>query len=1631
VNEQAHESGKKTIRVLVVDDRTTSREQLARWLRREPGLVVDTAGNSEKAVALVCESQGSYGAVVMDQDLGDRSGIETMKLLLSKYPDLQVIMYTGKEPEEGAQALREGAFCYLLKPFDSSDLVKAIRSADALREWKLRAAEARWPDELLDSLQQLSDLSSFQLPATAAGAKESAGERLVQIVHNVTGDDVALWMPDDSGPFWRIWAGVGLRQAHVQSARLYLENSITGEAIDKRESVEVTDIFDPLRQPRRFQHQEEALAVGWKSVLILPLLVRGHPIGSLSAYSRLHRRFAEWEKRFIAACVAQAAIAIDNGHLLSELKGRAEQLSRIQGITAAITAERTDLDRLLNSIAESRLTSSFAEASCVVRLYDSEADKFTPLKATGVMREMADHEPRPDGLSRHVVSNKTPLYIEDTMVAPAVGVPTILDEVVAKGVRSTAYLPLLRNGEVIGVLYVDLPTPHHFSESDKQTLELFADQIAIAVENAQLYEQRLGDIAAFQEINTAITSKPQEEICELITRKARELTQADYAGLWLVSANKLVSGSMHGTEPLSAPGLLIDKRSINGWVALAREPYVCYDVKTDPHYRVWREDIDIQTSAAVPLLIGDRLLGTLNIESERKHAFSEYQFGLLKSLADQAAIALENARLFRQTSELTDQIMRLQEVAAAIATGPSDRDEILSLLVHKVVEVMPGSSCAIRLYDPNIGQFRNWVAAGFLQNWQMSPRSRGTSQYIIKTRFPLYVEDTRIKSQKGQPSIRREFIRQGVRAAAHIPLLSRGNIIGAFYLDLAISHQFTQNEKQVLELFASQAAGAIDNSRLLMEATERATRLKELHQITAAISNETTDLDAVLLEITRCLSGLFGGAPCAIRLFDSEKGQFARRVAAGEFENWADHPPRPEGTSWHIIKTKKPYYISDVADTPSEGQPGIRPEFIEQLGVKAAAHLPLLSTEDKVIGLLYLDLLEPHRFSENDRLILELFASQAAIAIENAGLFQQLENRASQLERLQKATFAVSAGSLNLDEVLHQIVESLSEMFGGASCDMRLYDARKDEFGKRVVSQKMKDREDRLPRPSGSSYYVVHTKVARYLEDTSCPLEDGGPEWHPAILQEGAKALAHIPLLSGDEVVGILYVNMPTPHQFSTNERQMLEIFASQSAIAIEKARLYAELSQRAKQLAQRTTQLEILPTIYEEIIAAGIQNTDRIVDLLYKIACSVMNLSDAQVQFAFYDADNDQVTFPLAVEQDDGVLIDRVRWGVREHEFVNSGEDESVAAFQPRSRGSRFGLTEYVIHTKTPILIADNFWETANALRIHEQQVRVLPTFGRRAHPTYSWLGVPMVVQGQVIGIISIQSLEQERAFTHEQVDLLSIVANQAAVAIRNAQLYAEVVERTAAWLREQERADAAEKLALMSDVAAEFAHRMNNLAGTIPARVEVAKENLDQSNPKDKRVIKHLDSIASDAKLLLDAALEIKKSTESRAPEDVDVAAVLEIALGRVWSTKSGLEGCIQVHKNVAAGLPSIHVERNKLLDTLVSMIQNGIEAMPEGGDLTLSARLDSTAGRPCVEIVISDTGVGIPPADLPRIFDLFYTTKKKGLGFGLWRDRMFVKNLGGEIEVSSIVNKGTNLTVRIPLTSSTTTLEGGQNA
>jgi signal transduction histidine kinase len=338
------------------------------------------------------------------------------------------------------------------------------------------------------------------------------------------------------------------------------------------------------------------------------------------------------------------------------------------------------------------------------------------------------------------------------------------------------------------------------------------------------------------------------------------------------------------------------------------------------------------------------------------------------------------------------------------------------------------------------------------------------------------------------------------------------------------------------------------------------------------------------------------------------------------------------------------------------------------------------------------------------------------------------------------------------------------------------------------------------------------------------------------------------------------------------------------------------------------------------------------------------------------------------------------------------------------KNRAAQKGLTEYVIRTKKsfrPLDVQQAYKEYAPDSLIKSNSPR-----------PRSWLGVPIFFSNQVRGAIVLRNYEFEHIYTDDDREIIEILSGQIAAELNRLHMNQREKEM-------QEEKNAAENMAIMSLTATEFAHKMNNLAGTIPVRIDMAKSLLDGNDPRDTKIIEYLEKIRKEADVILSAAKEIRESSERRASEDVDANQLLETAIARADNARQNIQSKVEILKIFSDKLPLIQIERNTFLDVLTSIVKNGVEAIEDQGTVTIKTDLTVRVEKKFLEIQVSDTGKGILPSDLPKIFDLFYTTKGgKGLGFGLWRDRTFIKRLGGEIDVESELGKGSIFTIRIPV-------------
>ena len=401
------------IAVMIVDDELPQAEGLAEWLRRKEKVDVEIATSGESALGLLHQMPGKYDILLLDQIFPTGlSGIETLKRVKAEFPSVFVVMITQDAGESGLDALRQGAYRYILKPVNNQEIGFLIRHVGEVRELERRlrlehqlgeAAERR-TEQLTTLLQHEQEISCLAL----SGDYDKLADYITMAVSDLTGTDVSLWMIEQtsSGPILRIKAGRGLLGDYQQTAVLSLDptRSVIAACMEEKRPLVKRDIFDDTEPPPFHYHKAQAEMQGWRSFLGVPLLSSAaRPLGALSVYSRQQRDFSDVEKNLLATFANQAAVALENVDLTNQAAGRQRSLEQLVR-SGQVTMEKVSHE---SEVLEEFLTLAcqLTGAPCAaIYPYDPEQGEFYDEERVAVIgllgeKKEVSHRPRKTGLA--------------------------------------------------------------------------------------------------------------------------------------------------------------------------------------------------------------------------------------------------------------------------------------------------------------------------------------------------------------------------------------------------------------------------------------------------------------------------------------------------------------------------------------------------------------------------------------------------------------------------------------------------------------------------------------------------------------------------------------------------------------------------------------------------------------------------------------------------------------------------------------------------------------------------------------------------------------------------------------------------------------------------------------------------------------------------------------------------------------------------------------------------------------------------------------------------------------------------------------------------------------------------------
>jgi len=1482
------------------------------------------------------------------------------------------------------------------------ELLQSLGTHAALAMEKARLlGEAREAAEQSQALVEVGKLltESVDLGTVLSRVVEKAAD-LLQV--SVAG--VALIEPTgrEEEMILRFVEARGLPPAYRQAVPFRPGEWVLGKALQELRPVWSADILGDPALPVSENTRQWVLENGVpRAILAAPLVRGGSAIGGLVVYRPAGSAYTPSEVQVLAALASQAAIAIENARLYGQERAgarnaqvqrkRAEALAAVgQAISASL-----NLDQVLSLVVERAAAATEAEAAAVMQ---READ-------TGNLRFRRAHGLAGGHLDRHVLSpgkgiaglalaTGRPAWTRDFQDDPRFRDPGhILPLVAAEGLRAVLSVPIRGDAAPFGVLSLYRRTPHDFDDEEIAFALRIADQAAIAIQNAHLFTeavQKRDEAEALRDLGRLISSTlDQEEIFHVLIERTCRVLGVTRCALW-ESQPEGEGVRIHlrhsvGLDLWAWEGVHLRLgEGVTGGCLARQAPVWTADFLAEPALGLSAEALEraraggYRSLCAAPILLRDGPFGTLVIYRDDVHAFDEREVNLLSALADHAAIAIENARLFLAAEQRAREIAAIHEAGRAIA-GSLDLNTTLTRIAESTHRLAGAARGFIWLVDPEDGSLEAGIAVGpgaeaFLGT-RIAADSPAAAARALRVGYPLAVSDAQDPAA-ADPGL---SARLGNAALLAIPLRVGETTPAVLALGYDQPRTFAKGEVDRLSTLAQQAAIAIQNALLFHEEQARRRQVEAVRAVVGDILREL-DLSKLLALIVQGAANLVGATTGAVYLWD-EAAQVLVPAAWCGLDEWIrDVRFRlGEDLSGMVAQHRCGRIVNDYRNVSFAD-----PLFLQRTGTTASLGEPLVY-RDRLVGVITLnDRGTGRRFTEEDRNILGLFAAQAAIAIENARLFQATKEGAEEIAAIYDAGRGITE-SLDLEETLRRILDAAMRLTQTDKGIIRLLDAEREELLSAAAVGVPEDRNTRLPLAqlslSGACIREGRTLVSESPEDDPRCNRD-------LQRQYGNKALMAVPLRSGPRSIGVVdLADLKRRRQFSDREIAMVERLAQQAVVAIQNARLYEESRRQAR---EATALAEVGRALGESL------DIDRVLD---RIAVEVRQMMEAAfVGVMRLDEAGQELSYVA------GVGLPRQRFAPLR---VKVGE----------------GLTGRAVTQRAPIHVPDLLGDP-----------RVLDGGMIRAEGYRSMFCVPLMVGDRVLGSIDVFRHEAGH-FTPAEVQLLTRFADQAAVAIENARLYAEVrghsatlerrvAERTA----ELEKANRAK-----SEFLANMSHELRTPLNAIIGFSDLLRmPTFGPLTPKQQKYVTNIQTSGVHLLNLVNDVLDLARVEANRMQLRLvrtAIARAVSEALDHVRPQADKKD--LALAYEAAPDLPTVQADPVRLRQILVNLLSNAVKFTPNGGRVTVRAARaqDAQAAAPprqeWVEISVEDTGIGISSEDLGRIFRKFEQVESgagkshPGAGLGLALTRHLVELHGGTIAARSAgPGRGSTFTVRLPV-------------
>lgn len=1099
--------------------------------------------------------------------------------------------------------------------------------------------------------------------------------------------------------------------------------------------------FEPHERAssQRFVIREEI-----DSVAIILLSAVNETVGVMFINYRAPQLFSLEQRDVIETLAAQAAIAIRNARLFQLEQAQRQFSDTLRDVARHVNT--LDLEEVVDSVLDHLKKVIDYSSASVQHIQGGEyrtllgGKGFRQKKSVPQLLRKVSEDP----LVKWIVQEQRPLVISDVNQEPR------WEEFEETAhVQSWLGVPLRVKQEVIGLLTIDHERAGFYTDDDGNTVAIFADQVALAINNADLFsrEQRHNkDLNTLNEAALGLSEiRDKDKIYHAIVDAVVDTLACDYCTVFLVQANKLVTHISGGREFKRAPKLqFAPGEGLAGWAYQENDAFIVNNTAEDPRYisgPLDKKGIKPRSIMVCPILQEENVMGVVSADKHNPYAFTENDLRLLKTLTLHAGTALQNI-------EFLEDFKILHRVANELPSQ-SSQEQIYQIAVESALQTLHCSHSTIFILNENSGALVARARVGTTQSASdvrpFKP-GEGLAGVVLKEGRSLKIDDAAGDERFIEGKVKPRSVPRSVILA---PIKIKDDVVGVISADKDEIGGFTEHNLRVLEMLALDVGVALNVRQQLQQLSDQAQALGELSELSSqliSIKESPQETEILLVQIAASAQKVLRADLIELYEYWPERNEYRLpQISVGERRGpeVLKEKIHEDDAVFKLIQRQSPLYVAQaqgdaVLSGPYSVEREGRPEdrFVVREGIQSSAAIPL-RTGGRPVGLMFASYRAPQAFNAKQKEIIELFAGQAAIALQNARLYRQSEDRAEALDALNEVGRTLTSGiRLQENEILELIYKQTVELTGTKDMYIALYDDKTEmirfplmlEGGERIsFEERQADMKKR-----GTTEEILFTQKPILLK-TKQEAEAwyASPE-HKERYGKMPLSWLGVPMIVGEKVLGVIALwDFEREYAYDEDDRQTLLSLSSQAAIALDNATLYYEVNQALER------RIEALDALYEvgNILTSGIRSTeDEILELIYQQTVRLTKTQDMYI--ALYDEEMGIIRFPFMLE-----LGKRIILAAR------------------KANKKKWGKTEEIIFNKQPL------WHQTQQVSIDWYSLPEHQDF--TGHIPLSWLGVPMMVGKKLLGVIAIWDFEQEFAYDEYDRQTLMSMAGQAAIAL------------------------------------------------------------------------------------------------------------------------------------------------------------------------------------------------------------------------------------------------------------------------